>query len=26
VSVQSGGADNPSNCEILCWDCHSKTL
>lgn len=22
----SGGPDTLSNCEILCWDCHSKTL
>ena len=22
----SGGSDGLSNCEILCWDCHSKTL
>jgi len=21
-----GGGDTLSNCEILCWDCHSKTL
>lgn len=26
TNVQSGGDDNLSNCEILCWDCHSKTL
>jgi 5-methylcytosine-specific restriction endonuclease McrA len=26
VSVQSGGTDDLSNCEILCWNCHSKTL
>lgn len=26
TSVESGGSDNLSNCEILCWDCHSKTL
>ena len=22
----SGSGDGLSNCEILCWDCHSKTL
>jgi len=21
-----GGSDTLSNCEILCWDCHSKTM
>jgi len=21
-----GGPDTLSNCEILCWDCHSRTL
>jgi len=26
VSVASGGEDIASNCEILCWDCHSKTF
>jgi 5-methylcytosine-specific restriction endonuclease McrA len=26
VSIQSGGTDDLSNCEILCWNCHSKTL
>lgn len=26
TNVQSGGDDNLSNCEILCWECHSKTL
>lgn len=26
VSVDSGGSDVLSNCEILCWDCHSRTL
>ena len=26
TSVDSGGTDDLSNCEILCWDCHSKTL
>ena len=26
TSVQSGGSDSLSNCEILCWDCHIKTL
>lgn len=26
VSVDAGGADTLSNCEILCWDCHSQTL
>ena len=25
VSVSSGGTDTLSNCEILCWDCHTKT-
>ncbi len=25
-SVQSGGSDALSNCEILCWECHLKTL
>jgi len=24
--INSNGGDNLSNCEILCWDCHSKTL
>ncbi len=22
----ASGGDGLSNCEILCWDCHSKTL
>ncbi len=26
VSIQSGGSDALSNCEILCWNCHSRTL
>jgi len=21
----AGGLDTPSNCEILCWECHKKT-
>jgi 5-methylcytosine-specific restriction endonuclease McrA len=25
VSVDSGGSNTLSNCEILCWDCHTKT-
>ena len=24
--VESGGTDALSNCEMLCWDCHSRTL
>ena len=24
--INSNGGDILSNCEILCWDCHSKTL
>lgn len=24
--INSNGTDTLSNCEILCWDCHSKTL
>lgn len=24
--VASGGADTLSNCKILCWDCHRKTI
>ncbi len=24
TSVESGGSDALSNCEILCWDCHSR--
>jgi len=24
--VNSNGDDTLSNCEILCWDCHKKTL
>ena len=24
--IVSGGPDTLSNCEILCWDCHSRTL
>ncbi|MBI4307481.1 MAG: HNH endonuclease [Chloroflexi bacterium] len=23
---RSGGSDVFSNCEIICWDCHKKTL
>jgi len=26
VSFENGGSDSLSNCEILCWDCHRKTL
>jgi hypothetical protein len=26
VSVSAGGGDTLSNCEILCWECHKKTL
>lgn len=26
TAVASGGDDSLSNCEILCWDCHNKTL
>ena len=26
VSQQVGGGDTLSNCEILCWNCHKKTL
>lgn len=26
TSVDAGGDDTLSNCEILCWDCHSRTL
>jgi len=26
TSVQSGGSDALSNCEILCWECHSRSL
>jgi hypothetical protein len=26
VSIQSGGSDDLSNCEILCWNCHSRTF
>jgi len=26
TAVASGGDDSLSNCEILCWDCHSQTL
>jgi len=26
LSVQSGGSDALSNCEVLCWDCHSRTI
>lgn len=26
TSVQAGGNDSLSNCEILCWDCHQKTF
>ena len=24
--VESGGGDELSNCEILCWQCHRETL
>lgn len=24
--INSNGGDDLSNCEILCWDCHSRTL
>ena len=24
--ISSTGGDTLSNCEILCWDCHSKTF
>ena len=24
TSVESGGSDSLSNCEILCWNCHSR--
>lgn len=24
--ITSGGPDSLSNCEILCWECHKKTL
>lgn len=24
-SVGNGGGDSVSNCEILCWSCHSQT-
>lgn len=26
IKISSGGSDALSNCKILCWDCHSKTL
>ncbi|MFA7074165.1 MAG: HNH endonuclease signature motif containing protein [Endomicrobiaceae bacterium] len=26
LSVESGGTDVLSNCKILCWECHEKTL
>jgi hypothetical protein len=26
VSVDAGGGSYLSNCEILCWDCHTKTF
>jgi len=26
ISVDSGGTDTLSNCEILCWDCHKATF
>lgn len=25
-SVSADGPDSLSNCEILCWECHKKTL
>jgi len=24
--IVSGGGDTLSNCQILCWDCHKRTL
>ncbi len=24
--ISSNGGDGLSNCEILCWECHSRTL
>jgi hypothetical protein len=24
--ISSSGGNGLSNCEILCWDCHSRTL
>jgi len=26
ISQEAGGEPILSNCEIMCWDCHSKTL
>jgi 5-methylcytosine-specific restriction endonuclease McrA len=26
VSQEAGGESTLSNCEILCWDCHSRTF
>lgn len=26
VRQESGGSDDVSNCEILCWPCHKKTF
>lgn len=26
ISPGAGGKSTESNCEILCWDCYSKTL
>jgi 5-methylcytosine-specific restriction endonuclease McrA len=26
TELQNGGSDILSNCEILCWECHLKTL
>ena len=26
VSQDAGGSDTYSNCEILCWNCHSETF
>lgn len=26
VSQDAGGPSTYSNCKILCWDCHSRTL
>ncbi len=26
TSVDAGGDDSLSNCELLCWDCHRQTF
>ena len=26
TSIHVSGSDSLSNCEILCWDCHKRTL